>query len=270
MPIFLFALAQVGAVQGYNAWAAFVVLHVFIYPASNGYNSYFDRDEGSIGGLKQPPKVTPDLYAVSLLWDALGIGLAWKVAPAFAVMVLLYGLVSKAYSHPWVRLKKYPVISWLTVGVFQGGFTYLMSVSALQGGGWALWLQAEHLEPAALATVLLLASYPMTQVYQHEEDAARGDRTISLVCGIRGTFHLSAGLFLVALVGFYRYFMALEQWNRFWQLGAFLAPVFLFFVYWYAQVFRDERYADFWHAMRFNAVSALMLIAYFAFWALTG
>lgn len=269
MPIFLFALAQVGAARGYNAWVAFVVLHVFIYPASNGYNSYFDRDEGSIGGLEHPPSVTPDLYYVALLWDAIGIVLAWTILPAFAGMVAVYGAVSKAYSHPWVRLKKYPIASWLTVGVFQGGFTYLMSVSALRGEGWAMWSQPAHLWPAALATVLLLASYPMTQVYQHEEDAARGDRTISRWCGLRGTFHLSAGLFVVALAGFYVYFDAVEAMSRFWQLGVFLAPVLAFFVYWYARVVRDARHADFGHAMRFNAVSAFCLIAYFAYWAAT-
>lgn len=266
MPIFLFAWAQVGAPHAYNAWAAFVVLHVFIYPASNGYNSYFDRDEGSIGGLEHPPSVTPDLYAVALLWDGIGIVLAATISPAFAVMVTVYGLVSKAYSHPWIRLKKYPIASWLTVGLFQGGFTYLMSVSALLGLGWQAWLAPQHLWPAALATVLLLASYPMTQVYQHEEDAARGDRTISRLCGIRGTFHLTGALFALALGGFYVYFTATAQLHRLGQLALFLGPVMGYFGYWYFRVVGDARCADFRHAMRFNALSALSLIAYFVYW----
>ncbi|WP_240731627.1 hypothetical protein [Hymenobacter radiodurans] len=57
MPVFWFGLSALR--QPCSPWRAvgvFVVLHVLAYPASNGYNSYYDRDEGSIGGLKKPPK----------------------------------------------------------------------------------------------------------------------------------------------------------------------------------------------------------------------
>lgn len=49
------------------------ILHVLIYPASNAYNSYFDKDEGSIGGLKNPPKVDKKLWQVANVFDVLGI-----------------------------------------------------------------------------------------------------------------------------------------------------------------------------------------------------
>jgi hypothetical protein len=39
-------------VQSYTA--IFIILHLLVYPASNGYNSYMDRDETPIGGLKNP------------------------------------------------------------------------------------------------------------------------------------------------------------------------------------------------------------------------
>ncbi|MGB3618624.1 MAG: hypothetical protein WBA12_10935, partial [Catalinimonas sp.] len=42
MPIFLFALSQTPAPHWPSAALAFVILHLLVYPASNGYNSYQD------------------------------------------------------------------------------------------------------------------------------------------------------------------------------------------------------------------------------------
>src|SRR5258706_15002109 len=132
LPVYLFAL---GISPNFNEsrllWS-FVIIHLLLYPASNGFNSYFDKDEKSIGGLKNPPPVNKSLYYVSLLFDAAAIILAYvKISLLFAVMILIYGLVSKAYSHPSVRLKKYPIIGWLTVGIFQWCFTFMMSYIAI-------------------------------------------------------------------------------------------------------------------------------------------
>lgn len=267
MPVFLFALATAEVVNVYNAIIAFVVLHIFIYPASNGYNSYFDKDEGSIGGLKTPPKVTKDLYWWALIFDAIGIFLSVFVNIWFALMVFVYGMISKAYSHPKVRLKKYPIISWGTVGLFQGAFTYLMSMSAVMGKGFEIWSQPHIYIPAALSTVLLLGSYPMTQIYQHEEDRERGDITISVLAGVRGTFLLTAFMFLIAMGGFSFYFIHYYSIQPFWMLLAFLAPVFLYFNYWFFLVLKSEKAANFDHTMRFNLLSSVCMIAYFSLWA---
>jgi hypothetical protein len=61
MPVFLFALAISPNISGPRLLVVFAVLHLFLYPASNGFNSYFDKDEKSIGGLKNPPKVEKGL-----------------------------------------------------------------------------------------------------------------------------------------------------------------------------------------------------------------
>ena len=74
MPVFWFGLSALhGAWSGGRAVGVFVVLHLLAYPASNGYNSYYDKDEGSIGGLKAPPKVTPELLHLVWLFDALAV-----------------------------------------------------------------------------------------------------------------------------------------------------------------------------------------------------
>lgn len=68
-----------------------------VYPASNGYNSYFDKDEKSIGGLKNPPPVNKGLYYTSLTLDLFALMLSYfKISPWFAGLLLVYGLASKA------------------------------------------------------------------------------------------------------------------------------------------------------------------------------
>jgi 1,4-dihydroxy-2-naphthoate octaprenyltransferase len=119
MPIFGFALCLLESVSLLNFFLIFGIWHLLVYPASNGYNSYFDKDEGSIGGLKSPPPVTKNLYYVSLFLDVLALFLCFFINIIFFVGVLMYGLASKAYSHPLIRLKKYPFWGLLTVSFFK-------------------------------------------------------------------------------------------------------------------------------------------------------
>ena len=51
MPVFFFALGiSPNLVESRLLWL-FLIVHLFLYPASNGYNSYFDKDVKSIGGF---------------------------------------------------------------------------------------------------------------------------------------------------------------------------------------------------------------------------
>ena len=54
-PLYFFALSQVPEINWFKAILIFFILHFLIYPASNGYNSYMDRDSGPIGGIDRPP-----------------------------------------------------------------------------------------------------------------------------------------------------------------------------------------------------------------------
>ena len=75
LPVFLFAFSVSDNVSVSSLIIIAVSLHLFLYPASNGYNSYFDKDEESIGGLEKPPAVNKDLYWYSLLFDFVALGL---------------------------------------------------------------------------------------------------------------------------------------------------------------------------------------------------
>jgi len=264
MPVFLFALGVVG-IESWSAVAgAYIAIHLFLYPASNGYNSYFDKDEESIGGLEKPPPVQKELFWAALVFDALALFIAALIDLPFAIALLVYGLVSKAYSHPSIRLKRYPIAGWLVVGIFQGFFMFMAIILAThtQVSVAALW-HWEWIFPAILSSAMLMGSYPMTQIYQHEEDGRRGDRTLSRMLGIKGTFIFTGLFFGVAMAGFATYFLHFHSLNMVLIFFTFLSPVLLYFLYWGLKVWKDERFADFKHAMRLNLVSALCLNLFF-------
>src|ERR1700722_7503517 len=119
MPVYWFALGQVGEKDIFSAIIIFIILHLLIYPASNGYNSFMDRDETSIGGLKNPSQPTRQLFYTTVTMDIIAIILSCLVSIYFLVGILAYILASRAYSYRKIRLKKYPVIGYLTVIIFQ-------------------------------------------------------------------------------------------------------------------------------------------------------
>ncbi len=263
LPVFLFAVSQSNNIDWINLVLTFIILHVFLYPASNGYNSYFDKDEGSIGGLKHPPRVSLELYYVALSFDLFAVTLGLVIGWEFALMLLTYGLVSKAYSHPWVRLKKLAITGWLIAGIFQGAFTFLMTYMAINNLTVPELVENRILMAALLTTGLLWGSYPMTQVYQHEEDIRRGDRTISVILGIRGTFYFTSIIFLLANVGFIFFFLTFHTWTIVLLFEILLLPMLGFFTYWLIQVLGNEKKADFGSTMRLNTISAISLNSFF-------
>lgn len=268
MPVYMFALASSREADILRGALIFIILHLLLYPASNGYNSYYDRDEQSIGGLKNPPPVSKNLYRTALGFDffalILGLFISWK----FSAMLLIYGLVSKAYSHPSIRLKKYPWLGWIITGFFQGFFTFIMVFYGITGCSLTDLGQPSVLIPAGLTSLLLWGSYPMTQVYQHEEDRKRGDISLSLKLGIKGTFIFTAAVFLVADMAFLLYFHSYYELEIVILFQLSLMPVLFYFGIWYLRVLRDENKADFRHTMNLNFISAVCMNGFFLILAL--
>ena len=267
LPVFLFGVAIAQSTDWMRISLVFFILHFLLYPASNGYNSYFDKDEKSIGGVERPPKVSKNLYLWSLIFDGCAITLGLLISWPFSTMLLVYGLVSKAYSHPLIRFKKRPIIGWLVVGVFQGYFTFLMTgigISDLSLQSLFSWYWQA---PAILSTLMLLGSYPMTQVYQHEEDIKRGDRTISSILGVIGTFYFTGIFFTLSSICYFIYFMETFSLQDGLLFIALLAPVVFYFFRWMYFVKKDSSNADYRHTMRLNFISALMLNLFFLIFA---
>jgi 1,4-dihydroxy-2-naphthoate polyprenyltransferase len=263
MPVFLFALSQAVNINWLTSAIAFVILHLFIFPSSNGYNSYQDRDETSIGGLKNPPKVTRNLYFVTLLLDFIGVLGALFVSVYFSLFVLIFVLMSRAYSYRNVRLKKYPVIGFLTVFIFQGAFVYLMASSAVAPFSFDTFFTFNNLICMSVASLFMGSVYPLTQIYQHEADKQDGVISISYKLGYIGTFVFSSILFGLATLFLYYYFNLKHQ-----QTGLFLfllitLPVVTKLTVWFNKVRKDTSQANFENTMSMNLLTSSCMNLYF-------
>lgn len=259
LPVYLFALSQAPVINGRNAALLFFILHFLVYPSSNGYNSYMDRDQTPIGGLAAPLPPTRQLFYVSVFMDALALALSLLISALFALGILCYILASRAYSYRGIRLKKYPVLGFLTVFVFQGALVFLLTYQAVTNGEIA---QTPRI-PLWLSSLLIGALYPLTQIYQHEEDRQDGVTTLSYLLGKKGTFLFSMSLFLLATAGMYLLFHQQQKQDFFWLYLLFLLPVVLFFLYWMNKVWKEEAAANFQNSLRMNLLSTLCTTAFF-------
>lgn len=266
LPVYLFALATVPMLNNTSAVLVFLILHLFIYPASNGYNSFFDKDEGSIALIKEPPKVNHYLYITAISLEWIGVLLALLVSFKFCVCVLIYNFLSKAYSHPSIRLKKYPIGSFLLVFIFQGGFIYYTVYTALVPDFLAF--TADDLLPALICSCLIGASYPLTQIYQHDEDSKRGDKTLSLLLGYIGSFLFSGFVFFVGLSLMLFYWVKQNQIFNFYAFAICSLPLLIYFVWWFFKVMKDVKAANFINAMRMTLISGIIMLGYFTWLAL--
>lgn len=253
LPVYLFALSRIAYTNWWRALVVFGILHLLVYPASNGYNSYMDRDQTSIGGIKNPMAPTLELYIVTLLMDIAAVGLSFFISIYFALGILLYILASRAYSFRGIRLKKYPVAGYLTVVVFQGAVTYWL---VYHGCHKELTLHV----PASgmLASSLLIGGfYPLTQVYQHDADAKDGVKSISSRLGYRGTFIFTGIVYSFAFVVLAYHFFSELDWNKFFLLATCMLPVLVYFFIWARKVWRDTHAASFANTMRMNILASI-------------
>ena len=263
MPVFLFALSQADSVNWLHALIAFLILHLLVFPASNGYNSYQDRDETSIGGLKTPPKVTSNLYYATLLMDMLAVALGMIVSVYFSVFVSVFILMSRAYSYRKIRLKKYPVIGFLTVFIFQGAFVFFMALAAFNEMDTVELFSESTIICMAISSLFMGSVYPLTQIYQHEADKNDGVISMSFKLGYNGTFVFSGVMFALAVLLLFYYF---NMKNQMIALGVFLVmmlPVIIKLSSWFAKVRKDTKHANFENTMTMNILTSAIMNLYF-------
>ncbi len=258
MPLFLLALSQADVINWQSAIISFLIIHLLVYPASNGYNSYIDKDTESIGGLERPPQPTKTLFYITACMDVCAVGLAAAfVSFTFAACILIYILASKAYSSTWIRLKKYPVTGFLTVVVFQGAFTYYMALTGITGHVLALNHATFFILPAC--SFQIAGAYPLTQIYQHNQDLKEGVVTLSYRLGYSGTFLFTALMFMLCNVFYFLYFNTINKVNHFYILQLFFIPIVGYFSYWFYLVFKNPVKADFKHTMAMNLIAAICM-----------
>ena len=107
--------------------------------------------------------------------------------------------MSLLYSVPPVRLKAVAGADWVINMVGFGTLTPYAgwAVTGRPLTGAAAWALAGFCP-------LFASLYPLTQLYQMDEDRARGDRTLALVVGVRASLVLSVAFAAIAFGCFAR------------------------------------------------------------------
>ena len=256
LPVYLFALSHVVYINWWNALLIFIILHLLVYPASNGYNSYMDKDQSSIGGVKKPMQPTRELFFITVLMDVVAIGLSLLITTYFAIAVFFYILASRAYSFRGTRLKKYPIVGYLTVVVFQGAVTFWMVYHGVHQKH-PLYLQDSTLRGMLASTLLIGGFYPLTQIYQHEADNKDNVTSLSRLLGYRGTFIFAAIIYIAAFTVLAYHFVLQLEPVKFLVLATCMMPILVYFFIWARKVWINIEAASFSNAMLMNFLAAI-------------
>ena len=128
-----------------------------------------------------------------------GQGIALLLPRGFAIAYAICFAMSMLYSVPPVRLKAAAGADWLINMI---GFGTLTPYA-----GWAL--SSHALTPAGVWALggfapLFAALYPLTQLYQLDQDRARGDRTLAIALGVRSSLVIALAAAAIAFACFAR------------------------------------------------------------------
>lgn len=231
LPIFLWGFSISGGPLGREFWLGLFVFHVLFYGGSVAFNSYYDQDQGPIGGLWDPPRPTRGLLIFSLAIQALGMLLVlwWINLPLFILSLVMWAL-STAYSHPSTRLKARPWASLLTVSLGQGVGGSAAGWLCGQGD-WTSLLSAKAALGILTASLITTGFYPLTQIYQREEDRQRGDITFAVRWGKQSFIFSAACLLAAALSGSTFLWHYVGRWDAL-VLGGGLLGLTLLVLHW--------------------------------------
>ena len=256
LPVSLFAFYFIQPDLSFRLILIVFIWHIFVFPASNGYNSYNDRDFGPIGGLATPPQPTKNLIYTVNIMDVSSILLSLFVNYYFAFFVTVYIVISRLYSNRTIRLKKYPVVGFLVVFIFQGAWVFsadLIAFSSLH-----LLLNKSVLFSAIATSFFIGTIYPLTQIYQHNADRNDGVTTLSMVLGVKGTFIFSALLFSIATLFIYLSFSMPNEINNFWLFSLIMLPSTIYFLSWAFKSFKNVTHVNFRNTMIMLILSSFL------------
>jgi 4-hydroxybenzoate polyprenyltransferase len=197
---YVLAVGLGGAAHGDRLAAALWALVLWVVCLNGGtlaLNSVFDKDEGDIGYLRAPPPIPRHLLTFSLALLAGGQLLALTLPPAYGIVYAICFALSVLYSVPPFRFKAVAGVDWV---INMWGFGTLTPFAAWAATGRALdWGHALVL----LGFCPLFAGlYPLTQLYQLEEDRRRGDRTLALILGSKRSLAVALSCVAVAFALF--------------------------------------------------------------------
>jgi len=165
-----------------RAILALVIWVVFLNGGTLAINSVFDKDEGDIGYLNTPPALPRYLLHFSLVLLFGGQALALLLPVGFRIAYAICFVLSILYSVPPFRFKAVAGVDWV---INMWGFGTLTPYAAWAATGRPL--DTGHGLVLLAFCPLFAGLYPLTQLYQFDEDRRRGDRTLALILGMRAS-----------------------------------------------------------------------------------
>ena len=114
-----------------------------------------------------------------------------------------------------------------------------------------------------ISALLIGGFYPLTQIYQHQQDLDDGVETISYKLGYTGTFVFCAIIYALALTAFRLIISRQQQENKLALIGIFFVPVIVYFLWWFSAVKRNNGNANFRNTMKMNWLAAICTNALF-------
>ncbi len=212
-----------------------------------------DRDTGSIGGIEKPLPVYKELFYVSVAMDMIALWLSSFLNWMTVAGIAGYIIASRLYSYRGVRLKQYPVTGYLTVIICQGALVYFIIYNSVSD----VFDWRESWLPAMITSLLIGGTYPLTQVYQHQQDREDGVITLSYKLGVSGTFVFCGIVLFVALLLLTLYFIKANQWWSLLAYGVAMLPVGAYFTGWFLKVAKDPDSANFKNLMKMNYIASV-------------
>lgn len=182
----------------------FLNVHLLLFGGATAYNSYWDKDDGPIGGLQNPPAMSRWMWIASLVIQLIGLGLAIPMGGLYLLIYFVSMLFFWLYSTPIFRWKGRPIKSLIAIGLSTGFSSVLLGYLAAGNS----YLSPIVFIAALGVSLILLSLYPLSQVYQQEADSRRGDQTFALQYGIGkvirffGIAYLSGLLFVTGTIAF--------------------------------------------------------------------
>lgn len=159
----------------------FLLIYILLFGGANAYNSYIDKDNGPIGGLEHPPKMSVWMYWASWVIQIIGLCLSFNMGSTFAALFGFSIILFWVYSGTYFRFKSKPLLSFIVIGI--STVINIVYMGFLAAG--AAFFSPDIILGAFGAACVVLSMYPFSQAYQIDEDAKRGDTTFAVRYGLQ-------------------------------------------------------------------------------------
>lgn len=197
----------------------FFNVHILLFGGATAYNSFWDKDEGPVGGILQPPPMTDWMWTASIVLQYIGLTWAISIGLKYSVIYATSMIVFWLYSTPLARWKGDPLLSLVAIGVSTGTNSFLLGL--LAGGKQELGFSDGAV--ALGVACITLSLYPASQIFQIDEDERRGYTTFAMRFGLKNVRLFFVGMFIAGTFLIAGFMYPNDEWlaTIFFMLSSF-------------------------------------------------